>query len=201
MRDMGEHYYSSDPASVSKPRDITVDALGLSLSFTTDSGVFSKDGLDKGTEALLRAPLLLGGDVLDMCCGWGAIGIAVAAAHPELRVHLRDINRRAVALAQENIRKNHLRNALADEGDGFEGLALFDAILMNPPVRAGKAVVHGLLRDSFAHLRPGGRLYAVIRKAQGAPSAKAYLQELFGKHQVDTVRRQAGFHVLMAIKE
>lgn len=198
---MGEHYYTQTPGSASDRRELTLEFRERTYRFATDSGVFSRGKLDKGTEVLLRAPYAAGEKMLDMCCGWGPIGIVLAAENPGARVFLRDINTRAVALARENIRLNRLSNAEADAGDGFEGLEdTYDCIFMNPPVRAGKSLIYGLFDEAFAHLRAQGSLYIVIRKAQGAPSAKAYLEALFGQHRVETINRQGGYHVLRARK-
>ncbi len=203
---MGEHYYTNHPTSASDRVSFDVDVLGRAFHFATDSGVFSKGKLDRGTETLLKAlgkeSFPIGGEILDMCCGWGAIGIIIAAQNPHCRVWMRDVNARAVELARENIEKNRAKNAVAEAADGFTDIGReFSAILMNPPVRAGKELMYGLYRDSFAHLIPGGRLYIVLRKAQGAPSSKEYLRSLFGEWNVETIGREAGYHVLRAEKE
>ena len=56
---------------------------------------------------------------------------------------------------------------------------VFDAVITNPPIRAGKAVIYKMFEDAKAHLVPGGALYLVIRKQQGAPSALKFLRELY----------------------
>ena len=83
------------------------------------------------------------------------------------------------------------------QGDGFASVTgAFDAILTNPPIRAGKAVIYGLFADARAHLKPGGALYIVIRKQQGAPSALKYLREIYAEAEV--IDRSGGFHVIRA---
>jgi 16S rRNA (guanine1207-N2)-methyltransferase len=167
------------------------------LTFETDAGVFSRDGLDKGTELLLHALPDLNGDVLDMGCGWGAVGISVASAYSGVRVTMADINQRAVELSQKNVRRNGVA-ARVLESDGFSDLGgeKFSCILTNPPIRAGKQVIYGLFAQSAEHLLPGGSLYLVIRKQQGAPSALSYLDAVFKKTQV--VKRGGGFWVIRA---
>ena len=174
---MSDHYYTENPNSEHDERRLTVVALGNPLTFTTDAGVFSRDGLDRGTEVLLDALPALSGRVLDLGCGWGAVGVALGRKYPDLELVMTDINARAVDLARRNLAQNGVR-AQVLQGDGFDPVeGEFDAIVTNPPIRAGKAVVYGLFAEARDRLNPGGALYVVIRKQQGAPSALKYLQE------------------------
>ncbi len=193
---MNDHYYTESPASAHDERVVRLTALGNELTFTTDAGVFSRDGLDRGTEALLEALPTLSGRVLDLGCGWGAVGVALGKRYPGLEIVMTDINRRAVELARRNLDANGVRAEVV-QGDGFEHVTgAFDAILTNPPIRAGKAVIYGLFADARAFLKPGGALYVVIRKQQGAPSALKYLKEIYA--EAETIDRSGGFHVLRA---
>ena len=195
---MSEHYYTQQPGSAHDEWEISVRILGNELQFTTDAGTFSRDGLDRGTRVLLEALPELRGRVLDLGCGWGAVGVALAAAYPELDVVMTDINRRAAQLARRNLERNGVR-AQVLEGDGFEAVAgVFDAIVTNPPIRAGKAVIYGLFDGASRRLAPGGTLYVVIRKQQGAPSAVKHLQTRFADVQI--IDRSGGFWVLRAAK-
>ena len=196
---MGDHYYTETPASAHDERQVRLTALGNELAFTTDAGVFSRDGLDKGTEALLEALPRLSGRVLDLGCGWGAVGVALGKQYPALDIVMTDINRRAVDLARRNLAANGVKAEVA-QGDGFENVTgAFDAILTNPPIRAGKAVIYGLFAEAREHLVPGGALYVVIRKQQGAPSALKYLREVYGEAEV--IDRSGGFHVIRAVRD
>ena len=193
---MSEHYYTANPTSGHDERRVSVRTLGLDLAFTTDAGVFSRDGLDRGTEVLLDALPPLSGRVLDLGCGWGAVGIALAAKYPEIDVVMTDVNARAVDLARRNLAANGARATVA-QGDGFESVdGQFDAIVTNPPIRAGKAVIYALFAQARERLNPGGALYVVIRKQQGAPSALKYLKETFGRAEI--IDRASGFHVIRA---
>ena len=194
---MTEHYYTENPQSAHDEWQIEVTALERVLRFTTDAGVFSRDGLDRGTEVLLEALPPLAGRVLDLGCGWGAVGVALGAKYPGLDIVMTDINARAVDLARRNLAANGV-SARVVQGDGFEGVeGDFDAIITNPPIRAGKAVIYRLFDEARDRLRPGGALYIVIRKQQGAPSALKYLKEIYA--QAETVGRGSGFHVLRAL--
>ena len=193
---MTEHYYTENPNSAHDERQVTLRALGNLLAFTTDAGVFSRDGLDRGTEALLDALPELAGRVLDLGCGWGAVGVALAKRYPALEVVMTDINQRAVALARRNLAANGVVAEVA-HGDGFAAVTgEFDAIVTNPPIRAGKAVIYALFSRARDFLKPGGALYVVIRKQQGAPSALKYLREIYAEAEV--IDRSGGFHVIRA---
>ena len=194
--DMPDHYYTENPGSAHAERRIALRALGNALTFITDAGVFSRDGLDRGTEVLLEALPPLSGRVLDLGCGWGAVGVALGKRYPELDIVMTDINSRAVGLARRNLAENGVRAEVV-QGDGFESVeGLFDAVVTNPPIRAGKAVIYGLFAGARERLKPGGTLYVVIRKQQGAPSALKYLRETFAGAEV--IDRGSGFHVIRA---
>ena len=194
---MSDHYYTANPASAHDERRVALTALGNELVFTTDAGVFSRDGLDKGTEALLNAlPVPMEGRVLDLGCGWGPVGVALGKKYPALEIVMTDINQRAAELARRNLAANGVQ-AQVVQGDGFAAVeGSFDAILTNPPIRAGKAVIYALFREARARLNPGGALYIVIRKQQGAPSALKFLREVYADAEV--IDRSGGFHVIRA---
>ncbi len=194
---MSDHYYTANPASAHDERRVALTALGNELVFTTDAGVFSRDGLDKGTEALLNAlPVPMEGRVLDLGCGWGPVGVTLGKKYPALEIVMTDINQRAAELARRNLAANGVR-AQVVQGDGFAAVeGSFDTILTNPPIRAGKAVIYALFREARERLNPGGALYIVIRKQQGAPSALKFLREVYDEAEV--IDRSGGFHVIRA---
>lgn len=192
---MTEHYYSACPGAAHDEKQVIFEVLGLQFKCVTDAGVFSRDGLDMGTRVLLGALPEVTGRVLDLGCGWGAVGMALGKRYPDARLLLTDVNARAVELAGRNLAANGVANARVVCGDGFEAVdGAFDLIALNPPIRAGKAAVYALFRESAAHLAPGGSLWVVMRKQQGAGSAQEYLQTLFS--QVERVRRDKGYWVL-----
>lgn len=197
---MSEHYFTPEPSAPSRPRKILLKALGFTLYMHTDAGVFSADGIDPGSRLLIEALPELSGRVVDLGCGWGAMGVPLALKNPGAEFILTDVNHRAVELARRNILENGARNARAVAGDGLAHLpGPFDAVVLNPPIRAGKQVIYGLFEQAHARLAPGGVLYLVIRKQQGAPSALKFLQTLFASAQV--IDRGKGYWVLMATKE
>ena len=194
---MNDQYFTREPSSVSRPAACTLAYRGSSLRFTTDAGVFSRGEVDEGTRLLLETLPPLTGRVLDLGCGWGAIGIPVAAANPSARVTMVDVNLRALGLAQENAAANGLTVETL-ESDGFSALSgrTFDHVLTNPPIRAGKTVIYRFFQEAGEPLSPEGDLFLVIRKQQGAESAFRYLQTIF--RQVERLDRDKGFWVIRA---
>ena len=192
---MAEHYYTNSPTSEHEERSFRAVFAGRVLAFDTDAGVFSKQHVDPGSELLCRAlPEDIAGDVLDMGCGWGAMTVMTLARFPQVSVTMADVNERALALAVSNVEKNRMQ-AKAILSDGFEKIeGEFDAVITNPPIRAGKAVIYKMFEDAKAHLREGGSLYLVIRKQQGAPSALKFLKELYRKAEV--IERDGGYWII-----
>ena len=193
---MNDHYYTRNPASESRPVSCEYMYRGIPLAFQTDAGVFSKGEVDTGTDLLLNAlPEEMRGDILDLGCGWGAIGISVARKWPEAKVTMADINLRALALSRENAKRNHADVACVES----DGMAAFAGrrIVTNPPIRAGKQVIYRMFADAAACLKPGGVLYLVIRKQQGAESCMKYLQTMFSS--VEKIDKSGGFWVLKAV--
>ena len=196
---MPDHYYTASPESAHEARSFRMVFAGRTLAFDTDAGVFSKQHVDPGSELLCRAlPSDMSGRVLDMGCGWGAMTIMTLARFPGCEVTMADVNERALSLAVSNVKKNFM-TATALLSDGFEKVeGEFDAVITNPPIRAGKAVIYKMFEDAKAHLVPGGRLILVIRKQQGAPSALKFLKELYGEAEV--IEREGGYWIIACVK-
>lgn len=196
-----QHYYTARPEVLHDPGMIQYEFAGRVLRFHTDAGVFSKHRVDYGSDLLNHSVPPLSGAVLDMGCGYGAMGLSLAVANPQARFTLVDINERAIDLTSKNMRENHLSNVTIKQGDGFSAVSgqTFDAIVTNPPIRAGKTVTYKMYDDAYAALQPGGSLFVVIQKKQGAPSTKEHLTKLFGTCEV--IARGAGYWILQAVKK
>ena len=195
---MPDYYYTQEPASAHKERSITARALGLTLSFETDAGVFSKNELDPGSRLLIESMGALSGRVLDLGCGWGPVGTFLSLANPDAQLVMSDVNERALDLARRNL-KNNGATAEVVESDGFAALeGAFDHVVTNPPIRAGKALIYGLFDTAHERLRDGGALTIVIRKQQGAPSALKHLQETFGNAEV--IAKGGGYWIIRSVK-
>jgi 16S rRNA (guanine1207-N2)-methyltransferase len=197
---MSDHYYTEKPTSESSPRLIEVNVLGRTFTLYSDSGVFSKSGLDKGTEVLIKnMPVEPSHRVLDWGTGLGIVGIAAATMAESGFVEMIDINERAVHLAQENLELNGIRNARAYQSNGFDKVqGTFDLIVSNPPFRAGKKVVHSLVEQAPDYLVSGGGLALVVQRKQGAESLTKKMEEVFGN--VEVLDRSGGYRVLLSRK-
>ncbi|MDD2560942.1 MAG: methyltransferase [Eubacteriales bacterium] len=191
---MAEHYFTPNPDAEHNPREIALAFGSQRFRFLTDTAVFSKNGLDEGSAMLLDAVMgQISGTVLDLGCGWGPVGVITARLYPSCQVTMLDINARACHLAEENARRNGIKAKVLCQ-DGLIGMEqVYDWILLNPPIRAGKETVYRLFRESAERLNPSGILAVVIRKQQGASSAKRYLEGLFCR--VTLQYRKKGYHV------
>jgi 16S rRNA (guanine1207-N2)-methyltransferase len=177
--------------------DVTL--AGESFRIASLPGVFSHDRLDEGTAYLLANLHLRPGErVLDIGCGWGAIGLA-AARQGAAAVDLIDVSLPAVAAATRNIEAAGLANARALPSDALDAVAgeRYDLIVTNPPFHAGKAVDHdaalAFIAGARALLAPRGRLIVV---ANAFIRYERAMQELYG--QVETLAENRRYHVLQA---
>ncbi len=194
------HYYSKNSNLESAPKVIDVTLRERKLKFKTDIGVFSKNNIDFGSRLLINEFIFseVEGPVADIGCGYGPVGITLAKETNE-KIYMADVNDRAVHLAKENASLNGVTNVEVLLSDGFEkipnGLAY---VLTNPPVRAGKNVVHKILKGAFDALVLSGELWVVLQKKQGAPSARTYMETMFS--EVTLVCKSKGYYILRAIK-
>ncbi|MCZ8523781.1 MULTISPECIES: class I SAM-dependent methyltransferase [Paenibacillus] len=198
---MSEHYYAAKPSASHDLHKIEENLRGHSYTFITDAGVFSKKGVDYGSKLLVETmDLPADARVLDVGCGYGPIGITAAALAGRGQVTMVDINERAVELARQNAERNGIRNVKILQSDLLAEVMeeSFDAVLTNPPIRAGKETVHRIFEQAHAVLVEGGSLWVVIQKKQGAPSAVTKLESLF--REVAEVERDRGYWILKATK-
>lgn len=110
---MPEYYYTNAPTSEHEDRHFTTVFMGKTLAFDTDAGVFSKQHVDPGSELLCKSLPELHGRVLDMGCGWGAMTVMTLSRFPSLEMTMADVNERALALAAQNVAKNHMQQRLS----------------------------------------------------------------------------------------
>ncbi len=199
-------YFSARPDTVSERGRIDTRIHGVDLCFFTDTQVFSKKHIDFGTRLMLDAAIddlsergIRRGRLLDLGCGYGAVGITMKRVFPAMDVVMTDINERATVLARENAEQNHSKQIAILESDGVSAVeGNFDVIMTNPPVRAGKQTVFSFYEGAYAHLMKGGTLYAVLQRKQGAPSSKKKLEELFGSCEI--IRKDSGYWIMKAVR-
>ena len=196
------HYFQDDPNLASNYKKISFEVNGISMHLLTDNGVFSKNRVDEGSLAFLKVilPLNLGTNILDLGCGYGTIGLTLALAKKEARVTLADINARALNMCKKNAEALELSQRVTIlQSDIYEKIeGPYDSIVVNPPIRAGKAVTYRMYEESKQYLIDGGSLYIVIRKAQGAGSAAKYIESLYGN--IKLLDRHKGYHIYQAVK-
>ncbi|MBC1350642.1 class I SAM-dependent methyltransferase [Listeria welshimeri] len=196
------HYYTNDETIKHNRKTWKVLLKGFNMNFTSDNGVFSKNTVDFGSKLLIEAFELeeKSGKILDVGCGYGPMGLTVAKEFPESQIEMVDVNLRALELAKENAELNKISNTHIYESSVYDNVTATDyqAIISNPPIRAGKKVVHAILEGAFAHLRKNGELWIVIQKKQGGPSAEKKMEEVFGN--VETVTKDKGYFIFRSIK-
>ena len=194
-----QHYYTKNPEIAHDIGKIDFNIRDIKLQFMTDAGVFSRKGVDYGSQVMLRTLPDINGEVLDLGCGYGAIGITVAKLNPMSRVTMIDINERAVELADKNIILNRVENAECFQSDAFENVkGRYDVIVCNPPIRTGKKVIYPMFENSIKYLNSNSSLYIVIQKKQGAISAMEKLQEVYGN--CEAINKDGGYWIIKSIK-
>ena len=198
---MDDHYFAADPAVAFRRSPVRATVWGHTLDLVSGSGVFAQGRVDIGTSVLFRETQPPSrGTLLDLGCGYGVIGLALAVAAPEARVWAVDVNERAVLLANENARPLGVAERYtALTPDRVPADATFDEIWSNPPIRVGKQALHDLLLAWLPRLTPAGRAVMVVGKNLGADSLQRWLGE-----QGYPTRRLAsakGFRVLESRRE
>ena len=190
---------------LAKPPLVTIDTADRRIELVTRHGLFSARTLDEGTAMLLREleSLTPVARVLDLGCGYGAIGLTLAAKWPDSQVELLDVDIRAVESTTENIARNRLNNAAVTLSDGIRDLqdsrTDFDLVVSNLPAQAGNDAIDQLLLDAYDALRADGTLVVVT-----VNGLRRYLQrrlgDIFGRRQVAKIRQGARHTVIEAAK-
>lgn len=194
----GEPYFAVAPRSRPSPIELRFLYRGELLTFTLDRGIFAARGLDPGSALLIQNLGIAATDrVLDLGCGWGAVGVAAAKSAHAGQVVLTDVNRRAARLARQNLARNRVRNAEVRVGPFFEPVPeeRFDVIATNPPYRIGREQILHLLEEAPGHLAPGGRLLLVGKGSEGIRFYQQWL-EAHGPGPVTVLDRRSGYRVL-----
>lgn len=196
------HYFTS-PTGPFERRPLSVTLAGRQVTVSTAGGIFSPDGVDKGTEILLREvpDPAASGHVLDIGCGWGPIALTQAMLAPESEVWAVDVNERARTLCAENAAHLGLSNLRVCAPDDVPTGIRFATIWSNPPIRIGKPALHELLQLWLPRLDDEGEAHLVVQKNLGADSLLTWLTSMLAAVGDDfTVERATsvkGFRVLL----
>ena len=193
-------YFDNDKNIKSEKRLIKFNFNNKEFSIYSDNGVFSKDRFDYGTRVLLNSVDVdkLFGNVLDLGCGLGVVGIILGTFNKGINIDMVDINERAIDLAKNNLVLNNVK-ANVFVSDIYSNIDnKYDFIITNPPIRAGKNVIRGFLLGSYDYLKDDGILYFVMRKDHGV---KSMIKELSVKFNTSIVNKDKGFYVVLCTKK
>ena len=197
------HYFSASPAGPFTRKPLTVELAGKTRTLQTSGGIFSPDGIDKGTAVLLAevpAPSPAG-NLLDIGCGWGPIALTMALQSPGAHVYAVDVNERCITLTNENAASLGLGNVTASAPEDVDPELRFDTIWSNPPIRIGKDELHSLLKLWIPRLAPGGSAWLVVQKNLGSDSLQRWLsQELDASFTVTREATAKSFRILRVRK-
>ena len=181
---MSSQYFAEQPVAAHRPGTVHVVLPDVHLALATDSGVFSPGRLDAGTRFLLDTapPPPATGDLLDLGCGYGPLGLVLAKRAPAARVWATDVNRRAIELCERNAQHAGLANVrcVAVDKRGPKTAQLpdrYDLIWSNPPIRIGKPALHALLTGWLGRLAPEAAAYLVVQRHLGSDSLQQWLEQ------------------------
>ena len=195
------HYFTDNRELAKNRKDLSFRFSCFNLTFVSDNGVFCKDYIDEGSIVLLNVlnENKLGKKILDVGCGYGTIGITLKKCFPDSHIDMVEINPRAMELAILNAKKNNC-DVNIFESDVYSNVTDVDYtdIVTNPPIRAGKKVIYKIFEEAYDHLDNNGVLWIVIRKNHGAPSAKKFIESIFGNCEI--VHKDKGYYILKSVK-
>lgn len=208
VRSPQDHYFTARPASDGELRRVPVRLAGRDVEVVTAGGVFSPDGIDRGTRVLLdQAPQPpVGGTFLDLGCGWGPLALTLALEAPDAGVHAVDVNERALDLCRRNAEALGCRGIVAVTPEEVDPGTRYDLIWSNPPVRVGKQALHEMLTSWLPRLGDGGTAYLVVQKNLGADSLQTWLRQTLpglmggGDVPVERIASSKGFRVLRVLR-
>ncbi|EJY2234707.1 16S rRNA (guanine(1207)-N(2))-methyltransferase RsmC [Salmonella enterica] len=169
------------------------------LTIKTLPGVFSRDGLDAGSQLLLSTLTPhTKGKVLDVGCGAGVLSAALASHSPKVRLTLCDVSAPAVEASRATLAANGLDGEVFASNVFSEVKGRFDMIISNPPFHDGMQTsldaAQTLIRGAVRHLNSGGELRIVANAFLPYPKI---LDETFGFH--DAIAQTGRFKVYRTV--
>lgn len=201
MKEHFQHYYTDQTEPPKNIRSVSIRLRnGHSYIFKSPEGVFAFGKADRASLLLIENCVLEGKEsILDLGCGYGAIGITLKLERPDLELYMSDVNTRAVTFSKINARDHNL---VADirKGDLFtpwEGTT-FDSILSNPPIAAGRIVWQRMISEAPEFLNEGGSLQIVAYHNKGGSRLEGIMRETFGN--VITTTKSGGVRVYVSRK-
>ncbi|AJZ87978.1 23S rRNA (guanine(1835)-N(2))-methyltransferase RlmG [Cedecea neteri] len=187
------------------PETLSWKLEGTEWTIHNHANVFSRTGLDIGARFFLESlPSDLEGEIVDLGCGNGVIGLTLLEKNPLAQVVFVDESPMAVASARLNVETNlpgdidrcefMINNALS----GVEPFR-FNAVLCNPPFHQQHALTDQIAWEMFHHarrcLKINGELYIVANRHL---DYFRKLKKIFGN--CTTVATNNKFVVLKAVK-
>lgn len=199
---MQHHYFLNTEHKDSDFFEFTDYFLAKPYTFKSCSDIFSKDTFDYGSTLLLKTVIdkvKLDGNVLDVGCGYGIIGIMLKLYFPNINVTCLDINTTAVQLTQENAKRQNV-NITALESNLYDNISNnYTHIVTNPPIKAGKENLFNVVTKGYDVLEDNGTITLVIKKKHGMESLKNHIQSIFGN--VEVLKKDKGYYILHATKQ
>lgn len=195
-----EHYYTEQPLSEIREIAFAQKIKNAELSLISVSGVFAfENKVDRASKLLIESFKPTGKTVLDLGCGYGAIGLFIKALYGNQTVCLSDVNERAVDYAMCNAKNNRLgvKVVKSDLFSAFEGL-YFDDIVTNPPVAAGKRLLTDLIQQAYDYLNADGALWLAAYHNKGGSTLKRIMEERFSN--VKDMVKSGGIRVYISVK-
>ena len=171
--DNNEHYLRKTHIRI-KGAQLTYKIKNEELSSHPSAVFLRSSRVDRASELLIKAFRPSGSSVLDLGCGYGAVGLFIKALYGDQQVCLSDINERAIEYSMLNASSNKL-DVKVVKSDLFSALSgiSFDDIVTNPPIAAGKKLLTSLIEQACEHLNPGGALWMVAYHNKGGASQKS----------------------------
>lgn len=198
-----QHYFIDKQHKKEDYFTYTESFNGKTYRMESVDSVFSKDGFDEGTKVLLNTVIKqidLSGDVLDVGCGLGTIGIVLKNEFPNINVDMIDINNTAVELSIKNCKNNNANTNNVFYSNLYENVdKKYNFIVTNPPIKVGKEILFKVVTDAKEHLVDNGEIILVIRKSHGQESMKKHMESVFGNAEI--LKRDKGYYIMKSVKK